>query len=146
VFTTAAFVGYVVRAGASGNIANGLLGAAVCALAIFLPSFIIVALMGPLMPWLRRSAATRAFLDGVNAAVVGTIAATLWSLLATAILNRRDAVWGWPLGGTVLDLFAAGLALGAAVVLVRERAPNSTLLIGAGALLGLLGQALAGNL
>ena len=38
------------------------------------------------------------------------------------------------------------LAAGATGLLLRDRAPNSTILIGAGALLGLLAQALAGRL
>lgn len=67
VFTTAAFVGYLVRAGPGHEPIRGTIGAAVCAIAIFLPSFIIIALIGPIVPWLRQSAAMRAFLDGVNA-------------------------------------------------------------------------------
>jgi chromate transporter len=146
VFTTAAFVGYVVRAGAGGDVARGAIGAAVCALAIFLPSFVIVAAMGPLMPWLRRSAGARAFLDGVNAAVVGTIAATTWSLFLTATRNLPHPVLGIGLGGLgTLDLFAALLAGGAAALLLRDRAPNSTILIGAGAALGLVAQLLLGG-
>lgn len=146
VFTTAAFVGYVVRAGASGDLARGTVGAAVCALAIFLPSFVIVALLGPLLPWLRGSRGMRAFLDGVNAAVVGTIAATTWSLFRAAAIGLPNPVFGLPVAGVQLDLFAALLALGATALLVRDRAPNSTILIGAGAALGLLAQGLAGRL
>jgi chromate transporter len=146
VFTTAAFVGYVVRAGVGGDTARGTIGAAVCALAIFLPSFVIVALLGPLMPWLRRSAGARAFLDGVNAAVVGTIAATTWSLFQTATINLPKPVLAMPLAGASLDLFAALLAVAATALLLRERAPNSTILIGVGAALGLIAQALIGRI
>jgi chromate transporter len=146
VFTTAAFVGYVVRAGGSGDIARGVIGAAVCALAIFLPSFVIVALMGPAMPWLRRSPGMRAFLDGVNAAVVGTIAATTWSLFLAAAVNLPQPVLPVSLAGTSLDLFAAFLAAAATAVLLRDRAPNSTILIAIGAVLGLLAQTLIGRL
>jgi chromate transporter len=146
VFTTAAFVGYVIRAGPEGDIARGVIGAAVCALAIFLPSFAIVALMGPLIPRLRNSPAIAAFLDGVNAAVVGTIAATTWTLFRAAAIDLAQPVLAVPLAGATLDLPAAGLALGAAVLLLRDRAPNSTILIGVGAALGLLAQALAGRL
>jgi chromate transporter len=145
VFTTAAFVGYVVRAGPSGEITRGTIGAAVCALAIFLPSFMIVALIGPLMPWLRRSAGMRAFLDGVNAAVVGTIAATTWSLFQTATINLPKPVIAVPVAGVSLDLFAGLLAASATAVLLRERAPNSTIIIGVGAALGLIAQALIGR-
>lgn len=143
VFTTAAFVGYVIRAGSAGDIARGSIGAAVCALAIFLPSFVIVALMGPLMPRLRGSKTVAAFLDGVNAAVVGTIAATTWTLFLTATVNLPDPVLALPLAGVTLDLPATLLAAGATTLLLRDRAPNSTILIGIGALLGLLAQTLA---
>ncbi len=146
VFTTAAFVGYVIRAGPAGDIARGTVGAAVCALAIFLPSFVIVALMGPLMPRLRASKTIAAFLDGVNAAVVGTIAATTWTIFLTAAVNLAAPVLAIPVAGATLDLPAMLLAAGATALLLRNRAPNSTILIGAGAALGLLAQALAGHI
>jgi chromate transporter len=146
VFTTAAFVGYVIRAGQHGDIARGVVGAAVCALAIFFPSFVIVGLMGPLMPRLRSAQMVAAFLDGVNAAVVGTIAATTWTLFRAAAINLPQPVLAVPLAGATLDLPAAALALGATALLLRSRAPNSTILIGVGAALGLLAQALVGHL
>ncbi|MEO7908627.1 MAG: chromate efflux transporter [Roseiflexaceae bacterium] len=146
VFTTAAFVGYVIRVGPTGDIARGTIGAAVCALAIFLPSFIIVGLLGPLMPRVRTSKMMAAFLDGVNAAVVGTIAATTWTLFLTAAVDLVTPVLTVPLVGAALDLPATLLAAGATALLLRNRAPNSTILIGIGALVGLLTQALAGQL
>ncbi len=146
VFTTAAFVGYVIRAGPAGDITRGAIGAAVCALAIFLPSFLIVGLLGPLMPRLRTSNIAAAFLDGVNAAVVGTIAATTWMLFLTAAINLATPVLALPLAGVTLDLPATLLAVSATALLLRDRAPNSTILIGIGALVGLLAQALAGRL
>jgi chromate transporter len=146
VFTTAAFVGYVIRAGPQADIVRGVIGAAVCALAIFLPSFVIVGLMGPLMPRLRSSRTIAAFLDGVNAAVVGTIAATTWTLFRAAAINLPQPALAVPLAVITLDLPAAALVLGATALLLRRRAPNSTILIAAGAMLGLLAQALAGHL
>jgi len=146
VFTTAAFVGYVVRAGPGGEIMRGLVGAAICALAIFLPSFVIVALMGPLMPRLRASSGARAFLDGVNAAVVGTIAATTWTLFQAATIDLPRPILSVPIAGATVDLPAVGLAIAAAALLLRERAPNSTYVIVAGAVLGLVVQGLAGRL
>ena len=59
VFSTATFVGYVLA---------GLPGAFVATAGIFLPSFVFVALSGPLVPRLRRSPAAGAFLDGVTVA------------------------------------------------------------------------------
>ncbi len=137
VFTTAAFVGYVIQAGPEGDIVRGVLGAAVSALAIFLPSFIIVWAMAPWIPRLRESALAGAFLDGVNAVVVGSIAATTWTLFATATINLSEPIWSIPLAGNTLDLPATTLAIIAIVLLLRYRKLNSTWLIGGGALTGL---------
>ena len=48
VFTTATFLGYLLR---------GPLGALAATIGIFLPAFVLVAISGPLVPLLRRSAA-----------------------------------------------------------------------------------------
>ena len=55
VFTTATFIGYLVA---------GLPGAAVATIAIFLPGWLLVALSGPLLPRLRRSARVGALSQG----------------------------------------------------------------------------------
>ena len=112
VFTTATFIGYLVA---------GLPGAAVATLAIFLPGWILVALSGPLVPRLRRSAWASAFLDGVTAASVGLIAWVLFLLAKAAITN----------------VFALTIAVLSALALFRYRL-NSAWLIFAGAVLGLL--------
>jgi chromate transport protein ChrA len=62
VFTTATFLGYV---------PDGPRGGVVAALGIFLPTFFFVAISGPLVPRLRRSAVAGDVLDGVN---VGSLA------------------------------------------------------------------------
>ena len=87
-----------------------------------------------------------AFLDGVNAAVVGTLVATTWTLFQTAAINLATPVLTVPLASVALDLPAALLGVVATTLLLRDRAPNSTILIGIGALLGVLAQALAGRL
>jgi chromate transporter len=63
VFTTATFVGYLVA---------GWTGALLATLAIFLPSFVFVAISHPLIPRIRGSRLTGAFLDGVNVAALGS--------------------------------------------------------------------------
>jgi len=108
VLSTAAFVGYLVA---------GLPGAAVATAAIFLPSFLYVSLLGPLIPRLRSSPAASAFLDAVNAAVVALIgvvavrlgataltSAVSWSLAVLALLALwRGAPPAWLIfGGAVL--------------------------------------------
>jgi chromate transporter len=52
---------------------NGLQGAALATTAIFLPSFVFVALLNPLVPHMRKSGMFSAFLDGVNVAAVALI-------------------------------------------------------------------------
>lgn len=71
VFTTASFIGYVV---------NGFEGAVMSTAGIFLPSFILVALVTPVIFRLRKSAFLSAFLDGVNAASVGLMSYILYVL------------------------------------------------------------------
>jgi chromate transporter len=112
VFTTATFIGYLVA---------GVPGAAVATLAIFLPGFLLVALSGPLLPRIRRSAVASAFLDGVTAASIGLIAWVLY-LLAKAAL---------------VDALTIGIAIIAAALLSRYRA-NAVWLILAAGLLGAL--------
>ena len=61
VLTTATFIGYVLA---------GVPGAVVATLGIFLPSFFFVAVLNPIVPRLRRSPWTAAFLDAVNVSAV----------------------------------------------------------------------------
>lgn len=112
VFTTATFVGYQVE---------GFAGAVVATLGIFLPSFVFVALLAPIVPRLRRSPWAGAALDGLNAASLGLMAGVTVVLLDDAFPDPLTV--------------AVGLAaLGA---LLRWRL-NPAWLIGAGALVGLV--------
>ena len=110
VFTTATFIGYVL---------GGPSAAAVATLGIFLPAFVFVAISGPLVPRLRRSALAGAVLDGVNAASLALMAAV------TIQLGRA----------AIIDLPTAALAAISAVVLIRFK-PNSTWLVLGGAIAG----------
>jgi chromate transporter len=112
VFTTATFIGYVLA---------GAPGAAVATAGIFLPAFVFVALSGLLLPRLRRSALAGAFLDGVNAASLGLMAAVTLEL-------GRSALTGW---------FPLLLGLVCALCLFRFRL-NATWLVLGGAAAGLL--------
>ena len=80
-FTTATFIGYVL---------GGLAGAALATLGIFLPAFVFVALSGPLVPRMRRSATAGAFLDGVNVASLALMAVVTWQLGRSAIVDLED--------------------------------------------------------
>jgi chromate transporter len=113
VFTTATFVGYLL---------GGAAGAAVATIGIFLPAFVFVAASGPLLPMVRRSAAARAALDGVNVASLALMAAVTIQLARTALAG--------PIG--------IALAVASAVALMRLRVSAAWLVL-AGALVGLVG-------
>lgn len=115
VFTTATFVGFLV---------GGHAGALAATAGIFLPAFFFVAISGPLVPRLRRSATAGAFLDGVNVASLALMAVVTLHLARSAVHDaptlalaasgallllryRIDATW------LVLGGAAAGLLLGA---------------------------------
>jgi chromate transporter len=112
VFTTATFIGYLVA---------GWGGALLATLAIFLPSFVFVAMSHPLIPYIRSSRWTGAFLDGVNVAALGLMAAVTWTLARAALV----------------DLVALGLALVTLGLLLTTRVNSAWLVIGGG-VVGLL--------
>jgi len=116
VFTTATFIGFVL---------GGIPGALLATLAIFLPSFIFVAISNPLIPRIRNSAWVSGLLDGVNVASLGLMAAVTWQL-------GRASLTG-PL--TIL------IALSSFVLLIWLKV-NSTWLIVGGGLIGLLSSVL----
>jgi len=111
VFTTATFIGYLT---------GGWAGAVLATVGIFLPSFVFVAIVYPLVPRLRASPWTAAFLDGANAAALGLMAAVAWQLSTASLV----------------DLFTVSLAIAAAVLLIRYRANSAWLILG-GAVAGL---------
>ena len=107
VYTTATFIGYLLL---------GVPGALVATVAIFLPAFVGVALIHPFLGRVRASPAAAAFLDAINAASLGLIAAV------TVQLGR----------GTLIDGVTVVLAAAALLVLLRWRQAAVPLLIGGG--------------
>jgi chromate transporter len=105
---TATFIGYVLA---------GLPGAVVATVGIFLPSFLFVAAIGPLVRRIRERAWTAALLDGVNAAALGLMAGV------TAVVARDAAA----------DLLAVGIGAVAALVLWRTKLATAWLVVGGGA-------------
>jgi chromate transporter len=112
VFTTATFVGYLLR---------GVPGAVVATVAIFLPAFVMTAVLEPVIAKLRAKPVTAAALDGLNAAAVALMVGVTWFL-------ARDAVVDVP------TLLLAGASL---AVLLRWDV-NPVWLMAAGAAVGLL--------
>jgi chromate transporter len=119
VFTTATFLGYLLR---------GPLGALVATVGIFLPAFVLVAISGPLIPLLRRSATAGAFLDGVNVASLALMAAVSYQLGRSAIV----------------DWVTVGLAITSAVLLLRYRINSAWLVLG-GAAIGIAARLVRGG-
>lgn len=118
VFTTATFIGYVM---------GGLPGAVLATVSIFLPAFIFVAISNPLIPRLRESPWAGGFLDGVNVAALGLMAAVTIELARAAFV----------------DAITVGIALVAALLVIRYKV-NTTWLVLGGAALGLAAILLRG--
>jgi chromate transporter len=112
VLSTATFIGYLL---------GGARGALVATLAIFLPSFVYVAALGPILPKLRRSAWMAAFLDSVNVCAVALMAGVMVRLAG-------DALRGWPMWA---------IAIAALAVLWRWKINPAWVVLG-GALSGLV--------
>jgi len=85
-FTFSAFLGASMQ-----DAPTGVAGGAICLLAIFLPSFLLVTGALPFWESLRRNTRMQAALAGVNAAVVGLLLAALFDPVWTsAIHDARD--------------------------------------------------------
>ena len=119
VFTTATFIGYIV---------GGFSGAVLATVAIFLPSFIFVAIVFPVVGMLRRSRWTSGFLDGANVGALGLMAGVSWQLGRAA----------------VIDWITALLALTSCVLVFASKINSAWLVLG-GAAAGLIIQQLFAN-
>jgi chromate transporter len=106
ILSTATFVGYVVMA-AGGNRWMAFAGAGAATVAVFLPSFVFVAVTNPIVPRLRRSRWTAAFLDAVNAASLGLMAAVTVRLAGRIFFPGAD----WRPSWTALLIAAAATAV-----------------------------------
>jgi chromate transporter len=131
IVSTATFIGYVVMHGQGGWTA-GLAGAAVATVAIFLPSFVFVAITNPLVPRLRRSRWTAAFLDAINAASMGLMAAVTIKLASGLFFPNGS--WRSPQWSSLV------ISAAATAVLLRWKV-NAVWLVVGGALAGLVVQA-----
>jgi chromate transporter len=83
-FTFAAYLGAAMQPAPS-----GIAGAALCLVAIYLPSFLLLVGVLPFWDALRRRPAVQAALRGVNAAVVGLLLAALYSPVWTSAIGGR---------------------------------------------------------
>lgn len=111
VFSSVTFIGWQMGGWRSAALATG---------AIFLPSFIFVALSHPLIPRMRRSKLFSAFLDGVNAASV--------AIILTVCIDFGRA--------TITDWRAVAIATAGAIVVFGFPKVNSAFVILGGSVLG----------
>ena len=83
VFSSVTFIGYQM---------NGVTGAAISTIAIFLPAFLFVALLNPLVKKMRRSKVFAGFLDAVNVASVAVIVAVCYFMGRETITDWRTVL------------------------------------------------------
>jgi len=120
VLSTSTFIGYLIA---------GFPGAVVATVAIFIPSFLFVVLLNPLVPRLRASKWASAFLDAVNVSSV--------ALMGVVTLNLSQTTLIKPAGAFSMDWLAALIATSAAVLAIRFQINAAWLVLG-GALIGWL--------
>ena len=112
VVITATFVGYLVA---------GFWGAVVATVGIFLPSFLLILIVAPILMRYRTNLNVQGFIKGAYAAAIGTI-------LGACVLLGRIAIGDW---------LTALVALVSLVVLFRWKVSNP-LLVAAAAVIGLI--------
>ena len=80
VLSTATFIGYQL---------TGFWGALAATAGIFLPSFLFVLVLNPLVPRMRKSKLLSAFLDSVNVAAVAVMVAVLFAMSWETLVDWR---------------------------------------------------------
>jgi chromate transporter len=113
VFSSVTFIGYQI---------NGLSGAVVSTIGIFLPSFLFVALLNPLVRKMRGSKLFAAFLNAVNVAAIALIVTVCFRM-------GKDTITDWR---TIL------IAVCSAMVLFRFKTVNSVFIVLGGSVAGYL--------
>jgi chromate transporter len=114
VVITVAFIGYL---------ADGVVGAVLAALGVFLPVYLVILTMAPIYRRFSQNESIKAFVSGVTAAATGAIAG------AVVILGRHS----------VTDAVTIGIAAASALALWRWKIPEPVIVGSA----GILGLALA---
>src|SRR5438128_3870307 len=121
VVITATFVGYLVAARLTGSLLDGFWGSITSTIGIFLPSFLLILIVAPILVRYRTNPNVQGFIKGAYAAAIGTI-------LGACVLLGKIAIGDW---------LTALVALGSLVVLFRWKISNP-LLVAATAIIGLV--------
>lgn len=115
ILSTATFIGYVIA---------GIPGSIVATVAIFLPSFFLVAATNPLIPHLRKSVWVAAFLDAVNVSAV--------ALMVVVTIQLALSTIGLP---PQVDWIAGSIAIGSTILGLRFQVSSAWLVL-CGAIIG----------
>lgn len=83
VVITVAFIGYLI---------NGFAGAAVAALATFIPCYLFTILLAPSFKKIAKNNSVRAFVDGITAAVIGALAGAVIVIASRSITDIPTAL------------------------------------------------------
>lgn len=94
VLSTSSAAGYVMLAPA-GGVGAGILGAVAGTVGVFLPAFLVVLLLGRLVPYLRRYPIVLEFLKGVNAGVIALLVGTFANLALTVLVRPDGGGLDW---------------------------------------------------
>jgi len=121
VVITATFVGYLVAARLGGSLIEGFWGSLVSTIGIFLPSFLLILIVAPILVRYRANPNIQGFIKGAYAAAIGTI-------LGACVLLGRIAIGDW---------LTALVAAASLVVLFRWKVSNP-MLVAATAIIGLI--------
>jgi chromate transporter len=122
VVITATFVGYLVAARLGGSLLDGFWGSLVSTIGIFLPSFLLILIVAPILIRYRQNPNVQGFIKGAYAAAIGTI-------LGACVLLGKIAIGDW---------LTALVALGSLLVLFRWKVSNPVL-VAVTAVIGLIG-------
>ena len=121
VVITATFVGYLVAARLGGSLLDGFWGSLVSTIGIFLPSFLLILIVAPILIRYRQNPNVQGFIKGAYAAAIGTI-------LGACVLLGKIAIGDW---------LTALVAVGSLVVLFRWKVSNPVL-VAVTAVIGLI--------
>jgi chromate transporter len=113
-----------------GQRVGGTIGGLVAACAFLLPSMILMIGFGAAYGFLRNVAALAVFFDGMNAAMVGVVAATTLDLARSALKNRYDVAAAVACGALLATrvvtepiVALAAIAIGVARAAARPKPP-----------------------
>jgi chromate transporter len=124
--STSSAAGYVMSV-TPGNLWSGVPGAIAATTGVFLPAFVVILILGRVVPYLHRYPITLDFLKGVNAGVIALLVGTFANLAYSTLIRPSGSI-DW----------IAIILLGIAFVLLERFKWNSLLLVALGAAIGIL--------